>query len=244
MIQIERDNFEAISEKWFGIIFPKNNFNKWNAKVDEQNFLLKTAKFLKSEKNLRSIILGLPETIYDISIKTKRKFPDMYPKIRKRVKGEEREVDDFSKLNKLFDYKNIIKQKGYFLSHELKINVCPYCNRNHTFTVGTDKEKTIRPTFDHFFNKTKNPLLALSFYNLIPSCHQCNSNLKLNKDFEFGTHFHPYFNGFGEENTFNYLPKNYNGVFGGKDIKVILESDIPSDIKIKNAKKVFKHEKI
>ena len=33
---------------------------------------------------------------------------------------------------------------------------------------------SIRPQLDHFLPKSKYPLLALSFYNLIPVCPECN----------------------------------------------------------------------
>lgn len=55
----------------------------------------------------------------------------------------------------------------------LGINTCPYCNREYTFTLYGKAKKT-RPEFDHFYNKTDYPILALSFYNLVPSCHVCN----------------------------------------------------------------------
>lgn len=55
----------------------------------------------------------------------------------------------------------------------LGINTCPYCNREYTFTLYGKAKKT-RPEFDHFYNKTYYPIFALSFYNLVPSCHVCN----------------------------------------------------------------------
>ncbi|GIM50627.1 hypothetical protein [Capnocytophaga stomatis] len=63
----------------------------------------------------------------------------------------------------------------------------------YTKTVGRkDKKRVTRPTFDHWFPRSKYPLLALSFYNLIPSCNVCNSSVKGDKDFSLKTHFHPY----------------------------------------------------
>ncbi len=37
-----------------------------------------------------------------------------------------------------------------------------------------------------------------SFYNLIPSCHNCNSNIKQDKNFTVETHVNPYFESFNE----------------------------------------------
>jgi len=54
----------------------------------------------------------------------------------------------------------------------LGIDTCVYCNRNYTLDL--DKLNNARAELDHWFPKEKYPILALSFYNLIPSCHSCN----------------------------------------------------------------------
>ena len=50
----------------------------------------------------------------------------------------------------------------------LEVRVCPYCN--HAFI---DYETAFQK--DHFFAKSKYPLLTLSFFNLVPSCSYCNT---------------------------------------------------------------------
>lgn len=80
---------------------------------------------------------------------------------------------------------------GYWLVERLKIRVCPYCNRNYTFSVAKTKSPKVRAQFDHFIPKKKYPMVALCFYNLVPSCPICNK-LK-------GEHlvtFNPYQEGF------------------------------------------------
>jgi hypothetical protein len=64
--------------------------------------------------------------------------------------------------------------------------------------VSLSKRKTIRPEFDHFYLKSYYPYLALSFYNLVPSCHVCNSNLKGITDTKKDSHMHPYKEGFDD----------------------------------------------
>ncbi len=51
----------------------------------------------------------------------------------------------------------------------------------------------MRPTLDHYYDKDSYPHLALTLYNLIPSCYSCNSNLKGRKDFSENKHLHPLF---------------------------------------------------
>jgi len=66
------------------------------------------------------------------------------------------------------DHKN-----GYVLMRKIKVTVCPYCNRAFTTLVDEDGI-SIRAEFDHFYPKSKYPILALSFYNLVPACPTCN----------------------------------------------------------------------
>lgn len=70
---------------------------------------------------------------------------------------------------------------GYWLSKMLNIRTCPYCNRSYTFTINNDCKT--RPEYDHFYPKSVYPCLALSFYNLIPSCPVCN-HLKKEKEID------------------------------------------------------------
>ena len=54
-----------------------------------------------------------------------------------------------------------------FLNH-LNIDTCTYCNRN--YTLDFKNLNNSRAQLDHWFPKESFPILALSFYNLIPSC--------------------------------------------------------------------------
>ncbi len=50
----------------------------------------------------------------------------------------------------------------------------------------------LRADFDHFLNKIDYPLFALSLYNLVPSCLNCNRTIKRSLNFTTLTHLHPY----------------------------------------------------
>lgn len=111
----------------------------------------------------------------------------------------------------LFSYKNF--RKSSFCS-ELLIDAgfenvtCPYCNDNSVSIVDIsqeeDEENLLRAylDLDHFYPKAKNPFFAVSFYNLVPSCHTCNSREKSDKDFCINTHIHPYHESFNEHYKF------------------------------------------
>lgn len=56
------------------------------------------------------------------------------------------------------------------------ILTCPYCN--HNFILYDSREdgqvKLNTAQLDHYYPKSKYPILAASFFNLIPSCPNCN----------------------------------------------------------------------
>lgn len=54
----------------------------------------------------------------------------------------------------------------------IDLGSCPYCNRNYIYTV--NKSGSIKPEIDHFYPKSLYPYLAVSYFNLIPSCQTCN----------------------------------------------------------------------
>jgi hypothetical protein len=115
------------------------------------------------------------------------------------------------KINEVFDYKKILtKSKSYWLAKKLKTNTCIYCNRLYANTIeiegGTNNEKRIaRPTFDHWYSKSKHPILALSFFNLIPSCSVCNTSIKSTAEFDIDTHIHPYIHDKTDQYNFSYI---------------------------------------
>ncbi|CAD7814529.1 hypothetical protein CHRY9390_02820 [Chryseobacterium aquaeductus] len=107
-------------------------------------------------------------------------------------------------IEKVFDYDKFISKSqstSYEISKKIGINTCTYCNRNYTLTIVEIDKKTgkennstriSRPQFDHYFSQKDYPLLALSIYNLIPSCNICNSSIKGSKELSLKNHLHPY----------------------------------------------------
>lgn len=87
--------------------------------------------------------------------------------------------------------KKSTRYSTYSLAEKLNISTCVYCNRIYTKTV-INPHKITRPEFDHWFPKSIYPLLAISFYNLIPSCHICNSSVKSTTLMNITDYLHPY----------------------------------------------------
>jgi len=141
-------------------------------------------KFPTCKYSLREVITAKPEKLHEIAM---------------AYKGD----TTFDFMDNL--YENFCNKKkeydAYDLAESLHVNVCPYCNRNYTFTIKS-KNGSTRPQFDHFYDKATHPILALSFYNLIPSCATCNATMKGTKPFSLATHAHPYVEGFGKKARF------------------------------------------
>lgn len=62
--------------------------------------------------------------------------------------------------------------KKYDFIKKIGVDTCPYCNRNYIYAL--DKKSKIKPQIDHFYPKGLFPVLAVSCYNLVPSCQTCN----------------------------------------------------------------------
>ena len=142
----------------------------------------------KSKYTLEEVITAKPEKLDEIAQWGKNKVTE-YEFMIKKYKNFTTKKDEYD---------------AYDLAKKLNVNVCPYCNINSTYTVIKEDDKKItRPEFDHFYDKATNPILALSFYNLIPSCHTCNSTLKGSEEFSLKSHLNPYSDSFDEVAKFN-----------------------------------------
>lgn len=150
--------------------------------------------------------------------------------------GEFKEEDGKEILEKVFKFENFSKRKvAYEILRVIKVDVCPYCNRQYVMTIKSGK---VRAQLDHFYPKKKYPYLALSLFNLIPCCSVCNtskSNLNTVKD----PILYPYEEEFGYDVSFNVKvddrKRNYAKVIQGVSDKFDVIIKNPSG---KNAKKI------
>lgn len=134
--------------------------------------------------------------------------------IRFRKKHLASIIGEQGEFGKIFYYDQYDKWKAYELGKKIGITVCPYCNRSYTFIIGTDKGKGTRFEYDHFYSQKSHPYLALCFYNLVPSCHICNANLKREKKFTLKSNIHPYIEGFSSNIVFSLDTLNVNFING------------------------------
>ena len=96
---------------------------------------------------------------------------------------------DKGSLEKLYmSFRASVTSKSLLKKIDLK--TCPYCNRNYIFNFGKNNGEATAQ-LDHFYDKSTYPYLALSLYNLIPSCPTCNLR-KSGKDVLDHPILHPY----------------------------------------------------
>lgn len=113
-------------------------------------------------------------------------------------------IDDNKKTTELTE-----EQKNYLFTlyerfkkadfiRQLNIKVCPYCNRNYIFNFTKNSKQEATAQLDHFFDKKTYPYLAVSIYNLIPSCSTCNQRKSAKKE----DIFYPYRDSFNKKANF------------------------------------------
>lgn len=116
-----------------------------------------------------------------------------------RVRLFMRNLKDPKKVYNIF-YK-VVVEGGYesasFPRNELikavNTRVCPYCNRIFVECVES-KQRVVKGQLDHFYPKEQYPYLALSKFNLVPSCSYCNGGSgKHNTDARIKKLVNPFF---------------------------------------------------
>ena len=133
--------------------------------------------------NLRKLITANPTELENISIKLKGKT------LSKSVKYLGDIYENYFSGSSKTTLK--IDNNAYKASHfvrNLELTVCPYCNRNYIFNVSDNKKVRRLSELDHFYPKETHPALYMSFYNLVPVCHNCN-HIKSNST---ATYINPY----------------------------------------------------
>lgn len=232
MISIIQPGIELKAQEYYNKLISWLNISEKNNKlktiIDDDNLDVNYRNMLRFVhdrilSNQKDLILARPEQLCDI----KNEFDSEFAKDKKRFY----EADNKSKNNTSFGmfknrmqsyYEGFMNAKfnekityGYWLSKMLNIRTCPYCNRNYTFTI--NKDCKTRPEYDHFYPKSVYPCLALSFYNLIPSCSVCN-HLKKEKEIDLN----PYLIN-AENNSIKFKFEDIESVKTVADIKFGLE---------------------
>ena len=226
---------------------------KLNATTDAAE--IKLFKALLEEHgrlSIKEIITGTPEKlmeIYDEILKNYNYYDDgqliftgegltNQKKADKTIYGSKIREG----LKRIFDYDSFSKKNigwnAYSLCEKLDVRICPYCNQQFTFTINRDDVEIMRPELDHYFPKVDYPMFALSIYNLVPSCHGCNSIVKGARKMKLTEHFHPYID---EDKAFSF---KYDIEEINDTIKTDIRFEYGGNSKAKDTCDFFKLDKI
>lgn len=149
-------------------------------------------KWLSGEFKAKKILTARPGVLLSFLRTYQIKIPGV---LKDAIEAVLKHILDYSKFaagcslatpgqNGLIEWSNrpTVVWGGYHFVRMLGVHYCPYCNAE---TVGAavlrckdGRVKLHHSELDHFFPKSRYPVLALSLYNLIPSCTRCNSRFK------------------------------------------------------------------
>ncbi|WP_428740881.1 HNH endonuclease [Tenacibaculum sp.] len=179
----------------------------------QKNFL----NYLKEDgcSKLKELVISRPQRLLDLkteilTIVNQDDFSETVGgKIKQTVFGN-------LLITNLFNYKAFRQSQFCYqllIDANLEKTTCPYCNENPIKVVNISEEEDeeeINKAYldlDHFYPKSQHPYFALSYYNLVPSCHTCNSSEKGDKEFCIETHQHPFYESFNDNYKFKISPK-------------------------------------
>ena len=204
----------------------------------------KACKFLESKKNEESLIKEYLDLLNKIKEKKKifvvkknsvKNYENL--KIKKEYLPQNLLFYEEYLPDKLFNYEKLKNDNKKWSRHKLlslmKIEVCPYCQRNYISSYG----KKTTADLDHFYPKSLYPFLALSLYNFIPSCQVCNSRFKGYKDKDVSVY--PYKESFDELGVkFKTSKEAICEILGEKDSNFSVKIDYENLEDEENKKKV------
>lgn len=185
------DYYKKISETYFYIRTKKDDkdivrdefiFNGQNIFGESQKIVTREVLFDKYKEIKKD---NFHEIFKDISFKCLLigNFR-VVQKIKNRI-GTNQNIKNNKSIQFIFNYTNLQNKIKIFFENKNYINVstCYYCNIDYVNSYNTRSKTKNKFTLDHYYDKATYPYLALSFFNLVPSCYTCNSKLKKTEEF-------------------------------------------------------------
>ncbi len=149
--------------------------------------------------SLKKLLIASPSELISIAESIKVSQPVSFTSDKRIL------IDIYSK------FRNSVSSKNYI--EKVNVKVCPYCNRNYIFNFKKKKKKEATAQLDHFIDKGRYPYLALSMYNLVPSCSVCNQR-KSAKDVLDEPIYNPY-----DDNIHNHIKFCSSEILSIEDLK-------------------------
>lgn len=156
---------------------------KIGIKPNSNSFIARFLNKLSEGNNIEKLLYGDFAILLKVIRILTAKCPDYSQKLTKSrlvsIKYKTTEIlEDFHSIvydifvEKIYDNPAAFDKTEFIKNRKLKI--CPYCGISIIESIEAKDNYVIKPHIDHFLPKSIYPFLALSFYNLIPSCPECN----------------------------------------------------------------------
>lgn len=158
------------SNNWIGTK-EKNLENIYQVLIEKNNDF----KSVFGNIKLKDLITSNPNDLKEIIEKVEKNI--------KKINDKTKESNLKNTIKDIFKYDGKFQPKiASFFEKYLNPKTCYYCNIDY-INVYEQQEKNKKEyknkfTLDHFIDKGDHPYLALSIFNLIPSCYACNSKIK------------------------------------------------------------------
>lgn len=131
------------------------------------------AKLKRAKQYIDSVSAKImKEECFDPSCKNKSGINDLYIEIYNAFESVAK-----AQKNKTFMRVRMVREAGF--------TVCPYCNRDY---INCRADTVSGAQLDHFFSRSEYPVFAVSLYNLVPVCGNCN-RVKSDRNTEFASPF-------------------------------------------------------
>jgi hypothetical protein len=164
MIPIQHRDLEKMAQRHWELI-SKRDITDFS-KTDYENVL----KWCKDrDVEFETLVKAKPQELEKYAVQLKEdKYCSEIEKLKDLYKNFSKASSQYGTTNNPYN--------AYHLVEDLKVDVCPYCNRNYIKNLDENGKRICE--MDHFYPKSEYPFLSLSFYNLIPSCKTCNQTFK------------------------------------------------------------------
>ena len=158
MLNIHLELTQEVKDAYIELLCSTKFGNGKNAKSVKEKFEEFSGLF--GDYSFEDIVFVEPEKINDLIEEVEAKNPNR------------------DELKELFRYDGKFQPLiAKFFEKYLNPRTCYYCNIDY-INVYDDENSKNKFTLDHFIDKGRYPYLALSVFNLIPSCSVCNSKIK------------------------------------------------------------------
>lgn len=124
-------------------------------------------RFLLRDDTLKKLIIAEPEELKKLI----KDVEEIFPTFINRGDQNKKEAN-FKFLYNVFVHHGYNLMDNLSFIQRLQLDTCVYCNRSYTFHL--DEKGEPKPEIDHFYPKGIYPFLAVSYFNLVPSCQTCN----------------------------------------------------------------------